>query len=114
VRQASSAITRRAAGRRNGRAGGGSRRCLGGEEVDDDVAALRLAPRHEERHRGAGGRPESSKSPTIVMPIRLRPIRLTQVISVTAVSSTPARMAQSLASVWSVRKAVVVGVAARA
>ena len=50
--------------------------------------------------------PDSSKSPTMVLPIRLRPIRLTQVISVTAVSSTPARMAQSLASVWSVAQGV--------
>src|SRR6185295_208426 len=41
--------------------------------------------------------PVSSKSPTMVLPIVLRPITLTQVISVMAVSSTPAAIAHSLA-----------------
>jgi hypothetical protein len=40
---------------------------------------------------------ESSKSPTIVVPIVLRPSRLTQVISVITVNSRPAAIAHSLA-----------------
>ena len=42
--------------------------------------------------------PVNSKSPASVTPMVLRPIRLAQVSSVMAVSSTPARMAQNFAS----------------
>ena len=42
--------------------------------------------------------PESSKSPTMVQPVVLRPIRLTQVISVITVSRQPAMTAQTRAS----------------
>ena len=42
--------------------------------------------------------PESSKSPTMVQPVVLRPMRLTQVISVMTVSSTPASTAHRRAS----------------
>ena len=45
--------------------------------------------------------PDSSKSPTIVQPVVLRPTRLTQVINVIAVSSTPASTAHSRASLSS-------------
>ena len=56
VRQASSAIARpsSSAPKRSSRVGRARAR-LGGEEVDDDVAALELAPRHEQRDRRAGG-----------------------------------------------------------
>ena len=56
VRQASSAITRASsrAPKRSSRSVVRPR-CLGGEEVDDDVAALRLAPRHEQGDRSTGG-----------------------------------------------------------
>jgi hypothetical protein len=46
----------------------------------------------------------SSKSPTSVQPVVLRPIRLTQFISVMTTSSTPAAMAQALARISSRRK----------
>ena len=43
-------------------------------------------------------RPVSSKSPTSVVPVVLRPIRLTHVMRVMTVRSAPARTAHSLAS----------------
>ena len=50
--------------------------------------------------------PVSSKSPARVAPVVLRPIRLTQVISVMTVISRPARIADALAKDSSIRNGV--------
>ncbi len=108
VRQASSAIaSAEQRARRSGRARRWSRA---------DARAVKkstmMLPRWNWHHgmksaiAAPAAAPESSKSPTMVEPNRLRPIRLPHVISVTTVSSTPARMAQSLASVSSSRNGV--------
>jgi hypothetical protein len=55
---------------------------LGGEEVDDDVAAAQLAPGHEQGNGGAGGHPgQLEVAGQRPVPVVLRPIRLTQVMT---------------------------------
>ena len=64
------------------------------ERIELDPADTRRILVHIEVDKAT---PVSSKAPMIESPVVLRPIKLTQVISVMPVSSTPATMAQSLA-----------------
>ena len=81
-----------------------SRRCCNAGLAQAVKKSTLMLPRRAWHHgmnnaiAAPAAAPVSSKSPTMVQPVVLRPITLTQVISVINVSSAPAATAQALAS----------------